>query len=153
MTSQISNTNTRPRRLLRSTAALLLGFLAILILSLGTDQLLHTLRVYPPWGEPMREPGLYLLALTYRSVYGIVGSYIAAKFAPHSPMRHALALGFVGLALSGVGAIIAIAMVDEGSTWYPVALALIALPCAWLGGVLHRIRRERKMSLSPSHDI
>lgn len=153
MTSQISDTNTRPRRPLRSTAALLLGFLAILILSLGTDQLLHTLRVYPPWGEPMRAPGLYLLALTYRSVYGVIGSYIAAKFAPHSPMRHALALGFMGLALSGVGAIIAIAMLDAGSTWYPVALAILALPCAWFGGVLHRMRQERKISISPSPDI
>ena len=32
-------------------------------LSLGTDQALHVLRVYPPWGQPMHPPWLNLLAL------------------------------------------------------------------------------------------
>jgi len=25
-----------------------------------------------------------------------------------------------------------------GPSWYPIALVITALPCAWLGGVLHR---------------
>lgn len=87
----------------------------------------------------MYDAGLNLLALTYRIVYAVVGSYIAARFAPHAPMRHALALGVVGLVLSLVGAIVTIAMVDLGPSWYPVALVLTALPCAWLGGALQRI--------------
>jgi hypothetical protein len=140
LTIEMTTTSTHPRRLLRSAAAILLGFFAVVVLSLGTDQVLHVLNVYPPWGEPMRDPGLNLLALAYRCVYAVVGSYIAASFAPHSPMRHALALGFVGLALSLAGAIATIAMVDLGPKWYPIALVLTALPCAWLGGVLHRKR-------------
>jgi hypothetical protein len=140
MTVQVTRTSTRPRRPLRSTAAVLLGLVVVVVLSLGTDQVLHVLEVYPPWGQPMYDTGLNLLALAYRSAYAVVGSYTAARLAPRAPMRHALALGFVGLALSVAGAIAAIAA-DLGPIWYPVALVLTALPCAWLGGVLHRARQ------------
>jgi hypothetical protein len=126
-----------PRRLLRSTGAVLFGFVAVVALSLGTDQVLHVLQVYPPWGQPMYETGLLLLALSYRIVYAVVGSYLAAWFAPRNPMRHALVLGVVGLVLSTAGAIATIPM-DLGPSWYPIALVLTALPCAWLGGALYR---------------
>lgn len=134
--AQVIGTRTRPRRLLRSTGAVLLGFVAVFVLSLGTDQVLHVLEVYPPWGRPMYDPGLLLLALAYRTVYAVVGSYIAARFAPHAPMRHALALGGVGLVVSVAGTI---AMWDFSPSWFPIALVLTTLPCAWLGGVLHRL--------------
>jgi hypothetical protein len=143
MTTRIPKTSTHPRRLWRSVAAVLLGFFAVVVLSLGTDQLLHVLEVYPPWGQPMYDTGDNLLALAYRCVYAIVGSYIAARFAPRNPMRHALALGVVGLTLSLAGAIATITMMDLGPDWYPIALVLTALPCAWLGGVLHRRNAER----------
>jgi len=120
-----------------STAAVLLGFVAVVVLSLGTDQVLHVLAVYPPWGQPMYDTGLLLLALAYRTVYAIAGSYIAARLAPRHPMRHALVLGVIGFVLSLAGAIATIPM-NLGPSWYPIALVVTALPCAWLGGVLHR---------------
>ena len=103
--------------------------------------LLHVLHVYPPWGEPMHEPGLNALALSYRVVYAVLGSYIAARFAPRNPMRHALILGAVGFVVSLIGAITAIPM-NLGPAWFPIALVLTALPCAWLGGKLY-LARER----------
>jgi hypothetical protein len=133
-----------PRGLWRSTTAVLVGFIATVALSLGTDEVLHMLKIYPPWGEPMYEPGLNLLALAYRIIYAVVGCYIAAQLAPRNPMRHALALGVVGLVLSAAGAIVAITMADLGPNWYPIALVLTALPCAWLGGVLHRQRHAER---------
>ena len=142
----MTNTSTNPRRLLRSTAAVLAGFIAVVVLSLGTDQALHVLEVYPPWGQPMRGPGLNLLALAYRIVYAVVGSYITARLAPHAPMRHALALGVIGLVPSVAGAIVAIAIVDLGPSWYPIALVLTTLPCAWLGGALHRALARRALT-------
>jgi hypothetical protein len=45
-----------------------LGFMTVVVLSLGTDQVLHVVQVYPPWGQPMYDPWLNLLALSYRSV-------------------------------------------------------------------------------------
>ncbi len=52
-------------------------------------------------------------------------------------MRHALALGVVGLVLSTIAAITTIPM-DLSPSWFPIALVLTALPCAWLGGALQR---------------
>jgi hypothetical protein len=128
--------------ILRSTGAILLGLIAIVALSLGTDQILHTLNVYPPWGQPMHDPALNLLALSYRCIYGVLGSYLAARFAPNAPMRHALTLGLLGVVLSTAGAVAAMGM-DLGPTWYPIALVVTALPCAWLGGALYRARQPR----------
>jgi len=131
-----------PRRTGRSAGAVLLGFAAVVALSLGTDQLLHVLEVYPPWGQPMHDPGLNLLALSYRIVYAIFGSFLAARFAPRRPMLHAMVLGFVGLVVSSAGAVAAISMADLGPSWYPIALVLTALPCAWAGGRLHEAWRS-----------
>ena len=86
MTIPMTKTTTHPRRLGRSVGAVFLGFITVVILSLGTDQVLHVLKVYPPWGVPMYDSGLNLLALSYRIVYTIVGGYIAAKFAPPTPL-------------------------------------------------------------------
>ncbi len=78
---------------------------------------------------------LFLLATAYRLVYGILGSYIAARLAPNRPMFHALALGVIGLFASTAGAA---ATWDAGPAfgpkWYPLTLVATALPCAWIGG-------------------
>jgi len=36
------------------------------------------------------------------------------------------------------GGVIAAMNIDLGPVWYPISLLVTALPCAWLGGVLHR---------------
>ena len=112
---------------------MLAGFVSIVVLSVGTDQLFHVLDVYPPWGEPMNETSDNLLALSYRCAYGVLGSFIAARLAPYAPMRHAIGLGVIGLPFSAAGMVAAIRM-ELGPAWYPVALFLTVLPCAWLGG-------------------
>jgi hypothetical protein len=139
MTSSASMTMTDapPRRLGQSSGALALGFVAVVVLSLGTDEVLHVLKVYPPWNEPMYNSGLCFLALSYRIVYTVLGSYIAARYAPHHPMGHAMALGVLGTAVGTAGAFATIPM-HLGPAWYPVAIGVTALPCAWLGGVLYR---------------
>jgi hypothetical protein len=135
-----TTTRTHPRRLGRSTAAVLIGFISVAVLSLGTDQVLHVINVYPPWGQPMYDPGLNLLALSYRMLYTVAGGYITASLAPHAPMRHVLVVGILGLITGSAGAIAAISMADLGPNWYPIALALTGFPCVWLGGVLHGMR-------------
>jgi hypothetical protein len=143
MTIPVTTTSAHPRRLLRSAAAVFAGFIAVVVLSLGTDQVLHVLQVYPPWGEPMNDPGLNLLALSYRIVYTVVGSYVTARLAPHSPMRHVWVLGGIGLVVAVAGAIATIPM-HLGPAWYPIALAVTALPCTWLGGFLYRVRHAER---------
>ena len=144
MTVPITTTSEQPRRLWRSTGAVLSGLIAVIALSLGTDQVMHVLEVYPPWGQPMYDSGLLALALAYRCVYNVVGGYIAARLAPRNPVRHALILGGIGFVL-GLGGAIATIPMELGPAWYPISLVITAVPFTWLGGVLHRI-------WSQSHD-
>jgi hypothetical protein len=138
--SQMALPNPHSRRLGRSTLAILAGMIAGAVLSLGTDQILHVLDVYPPWGEPMYDPELNALALAYRIVYTVIGGYLTARLAPHAPMRHVMILGCIGLVVSSAGALVAITQHDLGPAWYPIALALVTIPCCWLGGLL-RVRQ------------
>jgi hypothetical protein len=111
------------------------GFVTVVVLSLGTDQLLHVLHVYPPWGQPMYAASLNLLALSYRIVYTILGGYVTARMAPDSPMRHVWILGGIGFVFGVIGVIATMPM-HMGPSWYPIAIAVTALPCTWLGGKL-----------------
>lgn len=147
MTISTTATSAQPNRL-RSVGAVLAGFVAVFVLSLGTDQVLHVLGVYPPWNQPMYDPGLNFLALSYRIVYTVLGGYITARLAPYNPIRHVLILGIIGLVLATVGAIVAITKADLGPSWYPIALALTALPSTWLGGVLYRGRHAERPTAS-----
>ena len=103
--------------------------------------MLHVVKVYPPWGQPMFEPGLNLLALSYRMVYSVLGSYIAARLAPRYPMWHAVILGVIGLP-PGVAGVVVAFKTNLGPAWYPIALVLATLPCAWMGGVLYRMKHQ-----------
>jgi len=128
------------RRVLQRIGPVLAGLLAVIILSIATDMALHATGVFPPWGQPMGD-ALFLLATAYRSVYGVAGSYVAARLAPDRPMAHALALGVVGLALSIAGAVAPWNRGPAfGPAWYPLALIAIAMPCAWVGGRLRGIQ-------------
>ena len=125
-----------PTNILRSVGAIFAGVVTVIVLSLGTDVILHATGVYPPWFQPMAE-ALWVLALAYRIVYGVLGGYVAARFAPNQPMKHALIVGFIGLALSIVG----VAMhwnkgPEFGPKWFNLGLVFTALPCAWAGGKL-----------------
>jgi len=139
--------SSRPYSILRSTVAVLAGIFINIILSLGTDELLHVARVFPPWGASMAGyDGALLLATIYRTVYGVAGSYIAARFAPNRYMLHAMVLGILGFAISILGAA---ATWNKGPAfgphWYPLALIVLALPTAWAGAKL----RLAQLSATP----
>ena len=127
------------RQWARSIGALAAGFVVVLILSLGTDVLLHALKIFPPLGQPMSNP-LFVLATIYRIVYAVLGSYLTARLAPDHPMGHAMVGGLIGLLLSIVGAAATWKHTELGPHWYPLALVVTALPCAWVGG---KIRHQQ----------
>jgi hypothetical protein len=142
MTAPATTTSAAPRDVRKSISAVFIGFVTVAGVSLGTDQVLHMLNVYPPWGQPMFDPRLNFLALSYRIVYTVLGSYITASLAPRNPMRHAIILGVIGL-IAGTAGVIATLPLHLGPSWYPIAIALTALPCAWLGGFLY-VRKPRQ---------
>jgi len=134
----IMNETEHPRRLGRSIGAVLAGMFVGIVLTLATDIVLHVAGVFPPWGQSMVGfDAALLLATVYRTVYGVGGSYLIARLAPDRPMQHALVGGVVGLAVSIVGAAVTWNRGPAfGPHWYPVALIVLALPTAWVGGKL-----------------
>src|SRR2546429_9488029 len=87
-----------PWRFGRSIVAVLVGMVVGVAITLGTDEILHIVGVFPPWGASMIGfDGALLLATSYRTVYGVLGSYIMARLPPDRPMQHALWGGFLGL--------------------------------------------------------
>jgi hypothetical protein len=122
------------RNIGKSILAVLIGILAGIILTLVTDALLHKVGFFPPLGQwtPSRP---LAVATAYRIVYSIFGSYIVALLAPSKPMKHALISGVIGVIATAIGAI-ATWNQNLGPHWYALALIVIALPCAWIGGKL-----------------
>jgi hypothetical protein len=124
--------------ILRSIGAILAGLIAVVVLSSAADFALESTAVFPP---PQRFQDFttanYALALAYRTVFNIFGCWLAARLAADHPMRHALILGVIGFALAALGAIV---MWNLGAHWYPIALVIEALPCAWIGGRLAQRR-------------
>jgi hypothetical protein len=126
-----------PSRIGRSIVALLAGFVFTAVLHTVTDLVMHAMGVFPPQRQPMSD-ALFGLAFAYRLIISIGGCYLTARLAPHHPMRHALIGGAIGLVLSVVGAIVTWNKGPEfGPHWYPILLAVTAVPIAWLGGKLH----------------
>ena len=130
----------RPANLARSIGAVFVGMLVVFVLSLGTDAVLRAVHIFPPYSQRMSD-SLFTVATIYRVIYGILGGYIAATLAPNRRMQHALFYGLVGFGLSLVGFIATRNMPELGPRWYPLALVIIAIPCAWVGGLL-RTRRS-----------
>ena len=132
-----------PRRMGRSIGAVLAGLVAGIVLSIGTDVVMHATGVFPPLGQPMSD-GLFLFATAYRTFYSIAASFIAAWLAPNRPMQHALVLGAVGFVVCVLGAVTTWNRGPAfGPHWYPLALVVLAMPSAWLGGILYTRGRPK----------
>jgi hypothetical protein len=117
----------------RSIISILVAFVAVVVLSFGTDELLHIFAGFPPIGHVYSQRQ-FLWATLYRTIYGVVGSYITAALAPWKPMKHSLIGGAIGFVLSGLGVVGAVMEgPNMGPLWYPIALLIGVLPAAWLG--------------------
>jgi len=125
----------------KSVWAMVAGVLFILIVTTLVDIALHALGVFPPMDQPLDDK-LSLLATSYRIVISIGGAWLTARLAPANPMKHALILGLVGTVLGLVG-VVATWNRGLGPRWYPIALAVLAIPQCWVGGKLYEMRSGR----------
>jgi hypothetical protein len=142
MTESKTLTKSQPKKVLRRIGAVLAGLIAVVILDISIDVLMHATGIYPPWLQPMAT-SLWLLATAYRMVDGTIGGYIAARLAPDRPLAHALVLGLIGFLLASAGTIATWNKGPQfGPRWYPLALVVVSVPCACLGGWL-RARQLR----------
>ena len=121
--------------ILKSIGAVIAGLFFIFLTHNGTDLILESLGIFTPITERFETTWMVVTALVYRILFSIAGCYVTAWLAPSKPMLHAMILGTIGLVLSTAAAIVLIPR-DLGPAWYPIALAVSALPCAWIGGKL-----------------
>jgi hypothetical protein len=126
----------------QSVGAVFAGALVGIVLSLGTDSVLRAAGIFPPLDQPSSD-SLLMIATVYRTIYGVLGSYVAARLAPSRPMKHALILGAIGFAISVLGTVVTWNKGPAfGPHWYPIALDVLTMPQSWLGGKL----RESQIS-------
>jgi peptidoglycan/LPS O-acetylase OafA/YrhL len=140
---QVTGETGRSRHILRRIGAVLAGVIVVVTLDVGIDVIMHATGIYPSWFKPM-STRLWLLAIGYRMVDGVMAGYIVARLAPDRPVTHAVVFGLIGVVMSIAGVIGTWNRGPEfGPKWYPLALVAIALPCAWVGGSL----RARQIAL------
>ena len=126
----------------QSIWAVVAGVLFTIVVTTLVDIVLHVVHVFPPMGQPL-DDRLSAIALSYRIPITIAGAYLTARVAPGNPMKHAMILGVVGTALGGLGVVATLGK-NMGPAWYPVSLAVLAIPLCWIGGRLYRGQgRER----------
>src|SRR5215203_1697421 len=121
--------------ILKSIGAVLAGLIFIFVTHSGVDLILESFGIFTPRTERFDTPWMVVTATVYRTILSIAGCFVTGILAPSRPVMHALVLGFIGLALSTAAAVVLIPM-NLGPAWYPIALASLTLPCAWVGGLL-----------------
>jgi hypothetical protein len=115
----------------KSLVALAAGVVVVFVVTTLVDVVLHAVGVYPPLDQPI-DNRLALLATTYRVVIGVYAAWLTARIAPNRPMKHAMILGAIGVALGLVG-VVTTWNSGLGPRWYPVLLVALAIPQSWAG--------------------
>jgi hypothetical protein len=126
----------------KSILAVVAGVVFVVVVTTLIDVALHMTGVYPGKSQPLTD-SLALLATAYRIVISIAGAWLTARLAPDRPMKHAMALGYVGTVL-GLAGLAATWGKGLGPTWYPIALVVLAIPQCWAGGKLYETFSGRK---------
>lgn len=130
----------------KSIWAVIAGVLVIIVVTTLVDIVLHAIGVFPPMDQPL-DDRLALLATSYRVVISVGGAWLTARLAPDKPMKHAMILGVVGTVLGLVG-LVATWNRGLGPRWYPLALAVLAIPQCWVGGKLYVMRSGKAITES-----
>lgn len=117
---------------LKNTGAVVAGLVAVAGLSHATDAVMRATDIFPGYGAAM-SGGLFLLALTYRTLFGVLGGFLAARL---GGPRQATILGVIGTVLGALGLAASWNHPELGPVWYPIALVVVALPSARLGAAL-----------------
>src|ERR1700744_1817838 len=115
--------------IIKSILSVLSGLIIAGFLSILTDIICQRTGLMKP---VLQANSVWMITaiIIYRSAYEVIGAYITASQAPSLPVRHALILGMIALFLSILG------IKEEEPAWYSIALIVLALPTAWLGGYL-----------------
>ena len=127
---------------LRSTLAIIAGFVLIGLLAFASDGVAHAMRpdIFGPNSSTSNVPYL-VIAIIYVGIYAIAGCWLAATLAGRRPMFHALVLGVLGLVFNLAAVPSMWALFPH---WYTVVSLLLVMPFAWIGGRLRERQLERR---------
>lgn len=137
--------------MIRSVLAVLAGIGALTVTSFAIEAAANPLMMQMfPHALPNRAAisqslpaSLFLFGYTALCV--ACGGYVTAWIANRSPVRHALIMGVVQVALT-VWAMLSLPNEAPLRNW--LAAILLTVPCAWLGGRLRANRTSRGQKLS-----
>jgi len=122
------------KNILKGIGAIIVGFLTVVLLSVGMDFVLESSGVFPGQAHPEQYlPWMLVVALAYRCAFTILGGYVTAKLSPDRPMSYVRILAIIGLIMATLGMITGWSL---GNQWYPIGLVITAVPCIWLGAKL-----------------
>lgn len=124
----------------KSVWAVVAGALTAIVLTTLVDVILNLAGLYPAGRV---TDATAVLATAYRAAFGIVGAWVTARLAPNNPMKHAIIGGVLGALIGGVGVVVRWNS-DLGPRWYSIALAVLAIPQAWLGAKLYESRLQQR---------
>jgi len=121
--------------MMRLALSIITGILVGGGLATAVDHIFHMANVYPPYGEPMLNTSLLLLAFSYRAVFTVFAGYLTAMLARDKAGKAVLILGIINSVAWLAGTI---ALWEFAEPWYNIAGIVTALPLCLLGGKLYR---------------
>jgi hypothetical protein len=123
--------------MLRSLVAVVLGIVVLLLTSFAIEAIAD--RLMGVTEEQPRSVAVRLVTMAYSFLCLAAGAYVTAWVAGRAPVRHALIMGVVQLALT-----VLLIVSDPGfaPVWVWILTVVLVLPAAWCGGVI-RARQSR----------
>jgi hypothetical protein len=121
----------------RIAIAAFIGLIVTAALSIATDMLMIALGIFPKDGDVMTSQGLLVLASAYRAVFSILGAFVAAAIAGAHFMSAVRVLGGVATVLAVFGIFAMWRKWNGPTAWYPISLAVLAIPYCLIGGKLY----------------
>ncbi len=125
--------------MIRSTLAILAGFIAWSVLWLAGNVLLSSL-----FSGAFREDGstghvgILIFLVLYSLVISIISGYITAQLANHHRLRHSLILGTILLV---VGIFVQLQFWTVLPLWYHFSFLVLLVPGAYLGAKIYQNSR------------
>ena len=130
--------------LLRSVAAVILGFVVLTFGSVITGRLLGSIFDAGP-GAPV-TPDFITASLCARLLVTVLAGFLTALAAPRAPRLHAgvLAAILVFFSLASIAGLSSASGEPYGPAWYPIAMLALGPAGALAGGALRATRASRR---------
>lgn len=129
-----------PFRLILSVMA---GIATSTVLSVMTHQVLHLFGIFPPAFKPMFDTQVLWIALTYHSIYAVIGAMVTAHVAREKARRAVMILGTKGAVIWLLGTLL---LWKHSPPWFNISKAVTEVPLSLLGGWFYHYYKRKKVA-------